>query len=109
MSDKSKNTPETLEKSGLSRRGFLGASALTGAAVAATAFGGAVMSRETWAAAVKDAQQKIHVAPGELESRGVGEAQAICVALVEKIRSEPADNWETSHDVDEIFERLAKT
>ena len=49
MSDKSKNTPETLEKSGLSRRGFLGASALTGAAVAATAFGGAVMSRETWA------------------------------------------------------------
>jgi len=67
MSDKSKNTPETLEKSGLSRRGFLGASALTGAAVAATAFGGAVMSRETWAAAVKDAQQKIHVAPGELD------------------------------------------
>jgi len=49
------------------------------------------------------------VAPGELESRGVGEAQAICVALVEKIRSEPADHWETSHDVDEIFERLAKT
>ncbi len=67
MSDKSKNLPETLEKNGLSRRGFLGASALTGAAVAATAFGGAVMSRETWAAAVKDAQQKIHIAPGELD------------------------------------------
>ncbi|WP_417778049.1 TAT-dependent nitrous-oxide reductase [Stutzerimonas xanthomarina] len=67
MSDKSKNTPETLEKNGLSRRGFLGASALTGAAVAATAFGGAVMSRETWAAAAKDAQSKIHIAPGELD------------------------------------------
>ena len=49
------------------------------------------------------------VAPGELESRGVGESQAICVALVEKIRREPAGRWETSHDVDEIFERLAKT
>ena len=49
------------------------------------------------------------VAPGELESRGVGEAQAICTALIEKIRSEPADRWETSHDVDEIFDRLAKT
>ena len=49
------------------------------------------------------------VAPGELENRGVGEAQAICTALVEKIRSEPADRWETSLDVDEIFDRLAKT
>jgi len=68
MSDNdSKNTPQTLEKNGLSRRGFLGASALTGAAVAATALGGAVMSRESWAAAVKDAQSKIHVGPGELD------------------------------------------
>jgi Nitrous oxide reductase len=67
MSDKSKNNPEVLEKGGMSRRGFLGASAVTGAAVAATAFGGAVMSRESWAAAVKNAQQNIHVAPGELD------------------------------------------
>ena len=67
MSDKSKKPAETLEKTGLSRRGFLGASALTGAAVAATAFGGAVMTRESWAAAAKDAQQKIHVGPGELD------------------------------------------
>jgi len=67
MSDKSKNNPEVLEKGGISRRNFLGASAVTGAAVAATAFGGAVMSRESWAAAVKDAQQNIHVAPGELD------------------------------------------
>ena len=49
------------------------------------------------------------VAPGELESRGVGEAQAICTALTEKIRSEPAGRWDASHDVDEIFNRLAKT
>ena len=49
------------------------------------------------------------VAPGELESRGVGEAQAICAALIEKIRSEPASRWEAPHDVDEIFDRLAKT
>ena len=67
MSDKSKNNPEVLEKGGISRRNFLGASAVTGAAVAATAFGGAVMTRESWAAAVKDAQQNIHVGPGELD------------------------------------------
>lgn len=53
MSDKSKNNPEVLEKGGISRRNFLGASAVTGAAVAATAFGGAVMTRESWAAAVR--------------------------------------------------------
>ena len=34
MSDKSKNNPEVLEKGGISRRNFLGASAVTGAAVA---------------------------------------------------------------------------
>ena len=72
MSDKSKNTPETLEKGGLSRRGFLGASAVTGAAVAATALGSAVMTRESWAQAVSDAQKKamakIHVGPGELDT-----------------------------------------
>src|SRR3546814_15491453 len=65
MSDKSKNNPEVLETGGMSRRGFLGASAVTGAAVAATAFGGAVMRRESWAAAVKAAQKNIPVAPGE--------------------------------------------
>lgn len=67
MSDKAKGNTEGLEKSGLSRRGFLGATAMTGAAVAATAFGGAVMTRESFAAAAKDAQSKIHVGPGELD------------------------------------------
>ncbi|MBA1280131.1 TAT-dependent nitrous-oxide reductase [Stutzerimonas stutzeri] len=67
MSDKAKGNTEVLEKSGLSRRGFLGATAVTGAAVAATAFGGAVMTREAFAAAAKDAQSKIHVGPGELD------------------------------------------
>ncbi len=67
MSDKAKGNTEVLEKSGLSRRGFLGATAVTGAAVAATAFGGAVMTRESFAAAAKDAQSKIHVGPGELD------------------------------------------
>ena len=68
MSDKSK-TDSANDKNGLSRRGFLGATAMTGAGalVGATALGSAVMSRESWAAAVKDAQQKIHVAPGELD------------------------------------------
>jgi hypothetical protein len=47
------------------------------------------------------------VAPGELESRGVAEARAICTAMIEKIESEPADRWETSHSVDKIFDRLA--
>ncbi len=61
------NTAE--EKAGLSRRGFLGATAITGATLAAgaTAIGSSVMSRETWAAAVKDAQNKAHVGPGELD------------------------------------------
>jgi len=68
MSEKdSKNTPQVPEKLGLSRRGFLGASAVTGAAVAATALGGAVMTRESWAAAVKESQLKVHVGPGELD------------------------------------------
>ena len=47
------------------------------------------------------------VAPGELESRGVVEANAICAALIEKIQSAPAERWEASHDVDEIFDRLS--
>jgi len=66
MSDKELKN-EAGEKLNMSRRGFLGASAVTGAAVAATAFGGAVMSRETWAAAVKESRNKVHVAPGELD------------------------------------------
>jgi hypothetical protein len=47
------------------------------------------------------------VAPAELESRGVAEAPAICTALIEKIQAEPADRWESSRDVDGIFDRLA--
>jgi len=49
------------------------------------------------------------VAPSELESRGVAEARAICAVLIEKIRGEPASRWESSHNVDEIFDRLAGT
>jgi hypothetical protein len=47
------------------------------------------------------------VAPGELESRGVAESQSICAALIEKVQAEPADRWESSRDVDGIFDRLA--
>ncbi len=66
MTDK-KTTTEN-EKTGLSRRGFLGATAVTGATLAgATAIGSSVMSRETWAAAVKEAKNKAHVGPGELD------------------------------------------
>src|SRR5690554_7902531 len=52
-------------ESGLSRRRFLGATALAGA-VGAAGLGGAVMIRESFAAAAKEAQNKIHVGPGEL-------------------------------------------
>lgn len=54
------------EESGLSRRKFLGATALAGA-VGATGLGGAVMTRESWAAAVTEAKNKYHIAPGELD------------------------------------------
>ncbi|MDX1598186.1 MAG: TAT-dependent nitrous-oxide reductase, partial [Marinobacter sp.] len=57
---------EAPEENGLSRRKFLGATALAGA-VGATGLGGAVMSRESWAAAVKEAKNKYHIAPGELD------------------------------------------
>ncbi|MDI3275632.1 twin-arginine translocation signal domain-containing protein, partial [Pseudomonas sp. AL03] len=58
MSDKkSKNDDEAMNGAGLNRRGFLGVSALTGVALAGgTALGSAVFTRETWAAAAKDAQ-----------------------------------------------------
>ena len=63
-----KKTTTEIEKAGLSRRGFLGATAVTGATLAgAAAIGSSVMSRETWAAAVKEAQNKVHVGPGELD------------------------------------------
>src|SRR5690606_33251595 len=65
------NTPVSeKKKTGLSRRRYLGASALTGACAAlvgATGLGSAVMSREAFAAAAKDAQKKYHVEPGELD------------------------------------------
>ncbi|HSC84074.1 MAG TPA: TAT-dependent nitrous-oxide reductase [Pseudomonas sp.] len=62
------DTATSSESNGLSRRTFLGAGAVTGAALVGTAaLGGALMSRESWAAAVKESQQKIHVAPGELD------------------------------------------
>lgn len=64
MNDKNSDKDD---KAGLSRRGFLGASAVTGAVAAATALSGGVMTRESWAAAVKDSANKIHVAPGELD------------------------------------------
>ncbi|MDY0250419.1 MAG: TAT-dependent nitrous-oxide reductase [Pseudomonas sp.] len=63
-----KKTTTEIEKTGLSRRGFLGATAVTGATLAgATAIGSSVMSRETWAAAVQEAKNKVHVGPGELD------------------------------------------
>lgn len=68
MSDKNIDKDE---KSGLSRRGFLGASAVTSAAVAGIGLAGGVMTRESWAAAVKEsasnASNSIHVGPGELD------------------------------------------
>ncbi|MGM0571168.1 TAT-dependent nitrous-oxide reductase [Marinobacter sp.] len=51
---------------GLSRRRFMGAAALAGVA-GATGLGGAVMTRESWAAAAEEARNKVHVGPGELD------------------------------------------
>lgn len=65
MSDK-KNTD--VEKTGLSRRGFLGATAVTGVTLAAGAatVGTSMMSRESMAATDKGAL-KAHVGPAELD------------------------------------------
>ena len=63
--DLTKDVPETTE-GGLSRRRFMGAAAMAGVA-GATGLGGAMMTRESWAAAVEEARNKIHVGPGELD------------------------------------------
>ena len=49
------------------------------------------------------------VLPSELEIRGVGDAQAICAALIEQVLGEPEDRWRTAQDVDEIFGRLGNS
>ncbi|WP_211289080.1 TAT-dependent nitrous-oxide reductase [Marinobacter profundi] len=53
-------------ENGLSRRRFLGATALAGVA-GATGLGTAVMSREAWAAASEEARNKAVIHPGELD------------------------------------------
>ena len=125
MSDKSNNPPANPESKGLSRRGFLGASAVTGAAVAATAFGGAVMSRETWAQAVTEAQKnamsKIHVGPGELDdyygfwSGGhQGEVRVLGVPSMREIMRIPVFNhdsatgWGSTNESKRIMGESAK-
>ncbi|MBK8973463.1 MAG: nitrous-oxide reductase [Hahellaceae bacterium] len=67
--DQSKHSSAETEPRGISRRNFLGATAVTGATALAGAagLGSAVMTRESWAAAVKESSQKIHVNPGELD------------------------------------------
>ena len=65
--EESKSSPQPSNRPGLSRRGFLGATAGSAAVVGVTALGGGVMSREAWAAAVKESKAKIHIAPGELD------------------------------------------
>ncbi len=62
------NNPSNLSPAGLSRRGFLGASAAVGAAgVAGMAGLGTVMTPEAFAAASKEARKNFHVEPGELD------------------------------------------
>ena len=64
----SKKNGATAEPEGMSRRGFLGTGAVTGAVLAgASAIGGTVFTRESFAAAAKEAKSKIHVGPGELD------------------------------------------
>ena len=51
---------------GLSRRRFMGAAALAGVA-GATGLGSTIMTRESFAAAAKEAKNKIYIEPGELD------------------------------------------
>ncbi|MFV0476803.1 MAG: TAT-dependent nitrous-oxide reductase [Parahaliea sp.] len=67
MTDTDKKIESSQDAGGVSRRGFLGASAVAGAALGAAGLGSAVMSRESWAEAVNKAKQSYHVEPGELD------------------------------------------
>jgi nitrous-oxide reductase len=69
MNDTESTKPaQAAQPTGLSRRGFLGTSAVTGAVLAgASAIGGAVFTRESFAAAAKESKSKIHVGPGDLD------------------------------------------
>ncbi|SDK77016.1 TAT-dependent nitrous-oxide reductase [Microbulbifer yueqingensis] len=66
---KRKTSKEKGTGTDVSRRNFLGATALAGVAGATgvAGLGSAVMSRETWAAAAKEARNKAAVHPGELD------------------------------------------
>ncbi|AUM12452.1 TAT-dependent nitrous-oxide reductase [Ketobacter alkanivorans] len=61
--------PDTEQPHTVSRRGFLGASTIAGAAgvVGATGLGSAIMTREAFAKAAKDAMANATVHPGELD------------------------------------------
>jgi len=63
--DLSQKAPEVPE-GGLSRRRFMGAAALAGVA-GATGLGTTMMTRESFAAAAREARNKAHIEPGELD------------------------------------------
>lgn len=98
MSNDDKNAPA----SGLSRRRFLGATAMTGVA-GLTGLGSAVMSREAWADAVQAARKKAHVEPGQLDeyygfwSGGhSGEVRVLGVPSMRELMRIPVFNTESA-------------
>ncbi|WP_347330361.1 TAT-dependent nitrous-oxide reductase [Marinimicrobium locisalis] len=117
-----KNTSNDLDKAGLSRRGFLGATAVGSATLmGAATLGGAVMSRESWAEAVSESRAKIHVEPGELDeyygfwSGGhQGEVRVMGVPSMRELMRIPvfnvdsASGWGLTNESREIMGESAK-
>lgn len=78
MSDKKIPTPDAVEEPrGVSRRTFLGTGAVTGAVLAgATALGAGTFTRESWAAAAKEASRRSTSAPASSTNTTVSGAAA---------------------------------
>ncbi|TDQ36456.1 TAT-dependent nitrous-oxide reductase [Thiopseudomonas denitrificans] len=117
-----KKITQEVEKNGMSRRSFLGATAATGATLAAaTAVGTSMSSREAVASPAKDAMAKAHVGPAELdEYYGIwsggqsGEVRIVGIPSMRELMRVPVFNrcsatgWGMTNESKEILGETAE-